>query len=92
MALKTIPTKAIENVILTTLLTDGGTSKSTSVYTAVSAQFPRLTRACTKNLPYNVRWARMSLATRGLVADSKVRGEWTLTAKGRKAARTILFS
>lgn len=90
MALSTIPTKAIENIILTTLLADGGSSKSTDVYTAVSANFPKLTKNAKKNLTYNVRWTRMSLATKGLVASSKVPGKWTLTAKGRREARAIL--
>ena len=89
-SLSVIPKKSIENVILTTLLTDGGTSPSTAVYTAVSMQFPKLTRNAAKNLPYNTRWVRMALATRGLVADSKVRGEWTLTEQGLEAARSLI--
>lgn len=87
--LRTIPTKAIQNVILTTLLTRGGKATPVDVYGAVETQFPKLTRNAAKNLPYNVRWARLSLATQGFV-KIKTRGTWLLTAAGRKEARSLL--
>jgi hypothetical protein len=79
---------ALKNVILTALLLNGGTATSTTVYTAVGSVFPSL-RKNFDDMTYNIRWARMSLADAGLVAQSKVRGEWSLTAEGRKAARAI---
>jgi Mrr N-terminal domain len=79
---------SLQNVIVTTLLLNGGTATSTTVYTAVGSVFPSL-RKNMDELTYNVRWARMSLAEAGLIAQSKVRGEYTLTAAGRKAARAL---
>ena len=81
-------TNALKNVIITTLLLNGGTTTSTTVYTAVGSVFPSL-RKNYDDMTYQIRWARMSLAEAGLIAPSKVRGEWSLTAEGRKTARTI---
>jgi hypothetical protein len=79
---------ALKNVIMTTLLLSGGTATSTTVYVAVGSVFPSL-RKNYDDMTYNIRWARMSLAGAGLIAQSKVRGEWSLTAEGRKAARAL---
>jgi hypothetical protein len=81
-------TNALKNIIITTLLLNGGTTTSTTVYTAVGSVFPSLKKNF-DDLTYNVRWARMSLAEAGLVEQSKVRGEWSLTSAGRKAARAL---
>jgi hypothetical protein len=85
-AISTIPTKDLRNIVLTTILTRGGKAVPADVYTAVQTHFPHLTKKAQKDLPYNVRWTRKTLVTEGLIS-SKVRGEWSLTAKGLQAAR-----
>lgn len=42
--------------------------------------------ARTEDVDYLTRWARMGLVKDGLVAKSRQRGVWKLTAKGRRAA------
>ena len=85
--LRVVPGKDIRTIILTTLLKNGGKSVASDVYRAVQAGLPSLTKKALKNLPYNVRWQRLSLQSHGLVAPSKVRGVWALTPAGRKEAR-----
>ena len=84
-----IPSKSINNVVLTSLLVSGGTSVPSAVYAAVGSVYPSLARD--KDLDYKVRWCRANLAARGLVS-SKIRGEWSLTPKGRRAARALVSS
>jgi len=85
--LRIVPAKDVRQIILTTLLSTGGKGLASDVYQAVEAHLPNLTKKALKNLPYNVRWSRLSLQTQGLVAPSKVRGVWALTPAGRKEAR-----
>jgi predicted transcriptional regulator len=85
-----VTTQLLHNAVLISLLAKGGKAEPSQVYGAVEAQLPRrLTVKAAKNLPYSVRWTRKSLVTMGLIS-SKVRGEWSLTAKGRKAALALL--
>jgi len=88
----TTPSKAIRNIVLATLLTNGGEiTEPTVIYSAVGSVFPSMTRNF-DDLTYAVRWTRMSLANEGFIAPSKTRGTWTLTAKGRKAARAFFLA
>ena len=81
----------IEPVVLTALLERGGEGVPTDAYIAVEEAFPGLSKKETKNLPYNVRWARKNLVAKGLISDAE-RGVWKLTVDGRKEARAVQAS
>ena len=75
---------AVRDVILATLLNNNGTGTPAGCYEAVGRALPKMAR--TEDVDYLTRWARMGLVKDGLVAKSRQRGVWKLTAKGRRAA------
>lgn len=87
--------RAVENALLNFLALFPGPVVSKDVYEPLADQFELTGEERTRQLSNRtgrawdnlVQWARNALVQRGLL-DNSVRGQWSLTAKGRDAART----